>query len=480
VKGVNEPALIWLRFDDPHLESAYRADHARRSVRPVRVMTAVLASISLIIGVGVFTGEAPRAVGLAHPLASEPFFWLRTALSLVAVVALPLFVGHPKVLPQQQAFIALLLAFLLLCDLPSTARFPLPYGLASTLLQVMSAYVLLRLRLRFATLLGVTVSASYLAATFFVQVGERPELRDALSVNAGALVMTNVILATACHQIERLDRLAFLGRTRTEQRSRELERALHELQAAQARLLETERQAAVGRLASGLLHELNTPLAALRSSTQTLARLVGRLSDAAPAEHRARAVAELLEAQSAGAERLAEVSKTLERFVDIDRDGVRVVDLREGLRDALRLLGPRLEGLRVDEALPDRPIHVACAPARMNAAFYAILETAARALGSAGPTDLRAAWRPEAGGRWRIAISDDGPGVPAELRPRLFEPGFSRDGGRVRMRSGLALARRAAQAAGGDLRHHAGPQGGATFTFELPAASEDHARDRSA
>lgn len=71
------------------------------------------------------------------------------------------------------------------------------------------------------------------------------------------------------------------------------------------------------------------------------------------------------------------------------------------------------------------------------------------------------------GDRVRIEVADDGPGVAAEIVPRLFEPGVSGGGGSG---LGLALARRIARSAGGDVElEPAGLGAGATFAVWLPA-----------
>ncbi|MFE1961110.1 ATP-binding protein [Streptomyces sp. NPDC059479] len=73
-------------------------------------------------------------------------------------------------------------------------------------------------------------------------------------------------------------------------------------------------------------------------------------------------------------------------------------------------------------------------------------------------------------GTVRVTVADDGPGVPEEFRDSLFEPGRratpgdGHDGAGL----GLALARRLARAAGGDIALDTG-RAGARFTVTLPA-----------
>jgi signal transduction histidine kinase len=74
-----------------------------------------------------------------------------------------------------------------------------------------------------------------------------------------------------------------------------------------------------------------------------------------------------------------------------------------------------------------------------------------------------------------IRFTDTGPGVPAELSERIFEPFFSH-GKREGAGLGLAIARRIAQEHGGELRLEHPANGGATFVVQLPLQAPDQPR----
>jgi signal transduction histidine kinase len=78
----------------------------------------------------------------------------------------------------------------------------------------------------------------------------------------------------------------------------------------------------------------------------------------------------------------------------------------------------------------------------------------------------------EAGATVTISVADRGPGVPQELRPRLFERFSRADDARDRPGTGLGLfiTRELARANGGDVVHRDGSPGGAVFELTLPAA----------
>ena len=139
------------------------------------------------------------------------------------------------------------------------------------------------------------------------------------------------------------------------------------------------------------------------------------------------------------------------------------VDLGALLDEALELMRPQLEhrGIRVarrSEPVPplngDRE--------RLRQLLRNLLANARDALGTGGTLTVRLA--PGNAGI-RLEVADDGPGIPAEIRDRVFEPFVTgrRDGTGL----GLALAKRAVEDHGGALGFESG-SGGTVFRVDLP------------
>jgi signal transduction histidine kinase len=74
-------------------------------------------------------------------------------------------------------------------------------------------------------------------------------------------------------------------------------------------------------------------------------------------------------------------------------------------------------------------------------------------------------------GRVEFRVSDNGPGVPAEALPKLFEPYFSAKSGGTGL--GLAIARRIVEEHGGAISADNDPRGGLRVTFDLPESGPD-------
>lgn len=239
-----------------------------------------------------------------------------------------------------------------------------------------------------------------------------------------------------------------------------------EAQVAQLQALDHARS----ELIALVTHELRTPLAVVRAYTDLLSEepaLDGRASRD-PVRRATRA------AWHSGT---LEQIERLDRLVDAILDSVRVVpdqpaDLQTLDLDALvgELLGevaPLLHRHRTVVAA-SRPLSVVADAARLRQILEHLLENAVK---YAPPeTRIEIDWS-MAEGVARIGVSDQGPGIPAEWRERIFEP-YARHETSTARGSGIGLyaARRLAESMRGRLWCEPGPTGGARFVLALPAA----------
>ena len=231
--------------------------------------------------------------------------------------------------------------------------------------------------------------------------------------------------------------------------------------------LRAERLEAVAELSSSLAHEIKNPLASIRSSVEQL----GRSSRANPDE---KFLANLIVRES---DRL---SRLLSEFLDFSRVRVtecRTMDLHAVAEAAIRLVRQHpdcgrgvkiaLEGattpMEGDEDLIHRVVSNLVLNAVQAAGSKASVEVR---VGRAAPDEL-----PGAAGidnPVALRVSDNGPGIPAELRQRLFEPfATGRVGGTG---LGLAIVQRAVEAHRGLVLVDTKAGGGTTFAIYFPAA----------
>jgi signal transduction histidine kinase len=143
-------------------------------------------------------------------------------------------------------------------------------------------------------------------------------------------------------------------------------------------------------------------------------------------------------------------------------------DLVEIARDAVLAFGDRPPGVLLAAAPPARPAQVD--PDRIRSVLNNLLENALRhSPPGGGPVRVSVE---EAGAGSRVRVEDQGPGIPPEDLPRIFEPFFRVDRSRARATGGyglgLALCRRIMEAHGGTVEARNRPGGGAEFTLTFP------------
>lgn len=212
---------------------------------------------------------------------------------------------------------------------------------------------------------------------------------------------------------------------------------------------------------SDAAHELRTPVAGIRAAADTLVRAD---LDGPEREMLAAHVAR----EATRASRLVDDLLTMAR-VDRGLDLQRVdADLRT-LVDAEARRAPLVHpSVRLRTSVPDRPVPARVDVDRVAQVLANLIENAARATNGTGGIDLDLHVD---GARALIAVTDDGPGVPAADRERIFDRLVRLDAARASSAAGVGLglpiARGIARAHGGDVRCVASTSG-ARFEVELP------------
>jgi signal transduction histidine kinase len=209
------------------------------------------------------------------------------------------------------------------------------------------------------------------------------------------------------------------------------------------------------RFAAEASHELKTPLTVLRAEVEELARAE---APGGPAGRALGAVDGLI--------RLVEALLWLARSQGaLDRDALDVVNLADLAREETARAAAAYPGRSLQVDAPDEVL-VSAEERLLGRAVANLVDNACKH--SPPGTSVRIVVA-EQGGQARLAVEDAGPGIPPELRARVFEPFFR--GGQARGREGfglgLPLAHTVARALGGRVSlEPAGP--GSRFVLELP------------
>jgi len=223
-------------------------------------------------------------------------------------------------------------------------------------------------------------------------------------------------------------------------------------------LRQSLRLAAAGEMAGAIAHEVNQPLTALSNYGEAALELLARggsAHDQVPA-----VVAKML----GEAERAADIVRRLRDFFRAGTTRLEDMDRRD-LEATLGRIARQVAGARpvqvdlsLDPALP--PVYVD--RLQLELVLKNLIANAAEALPGGGRIKVTAAR--EGKDRMRMVVEDDGPGITADARERVFEPFVS--GKPTGMGLGLAISRAIAEAHGGSLEARAGAHG--EFHLVLP------------
>lgn len=223
-------------------------------------------------------------------------------------------------------------------------------------------------------------------------------------------------------------------------------------------LAELQRFANAGRLVASVAHEMRNALASAQANLAFLRDALTELDQPSLSEAATDA--------AGGIERAIGSTKNVLNLVRGRAPRLAVVQLSEVVNRALLAVASRLgQGLRLElelEAVPPVPVEESA----IHQALVNLLLNAVDAA-PAGHAQLRIAVRRQQGDVC-VSVADNGPGLPPELRARLFEgpvaTGKSERGGTG---LGLSISRALVRASGGDLTVDEGPLGGAEFTLRL-------------
>jgi signal transduction histidine kinase/BarA-like signal transduction histidine kinase len=234
-------------------------------------------------------------------------------------------------------------------------------------------------------------------------------------------------------------------------------------------LLQAEKMAALGQTISGVAHELNNPLATILSWAE-------RLAERSLDDTSRRGVTVIL----GEAERAARIVRNLLTFARKRQSTRSLVDLNQLVRDtiALRAYGQHLTNIEVVMALASGLPPVFADAHQIQQVLLNLVinaEQAMLATNGRGSLVLRT-WHDANRDIVVLQVSDDGPGVPVDVKSKIFDPFFTTKETGQGTGLGLTVAYAIVKEHGGSIRVDARPEGGASFTVELPVSVDSTPR----
>ena len=240
-------------------------------------------------------------------------------------------------------------------------------------------------------------------------------------------------------------------------------RAERTLRAAQDELVQAGKLAVIGQLSTGIAHELNQPLAALRTLSGNTTRFLAR-GDLDTARTNLGRIADLVD-------RMGRITGQLRNFARKSSGQSAPVPLCHAVDNALGLLESRLRrsGATVERSCPTAEPIALCDANRLEQVLINLIGNALDAMHDQPQPRIELAWDGD-DTHVRLAVRDHGPGLSDEAQQRLFEPFFTTKPAGDGLGLGLAISAGILRDFGGSLHGSNHPDGGAVFTLELPLA----------
>ncbi len=261
---------------------------------------------------------------------------------------------------------------------------------------------------------------------------------------------------------EARDRLEQRVQERTEDLHLEIEerrRTEQALRHTRDELIQAAKLAMLGQLSASISHELNQPLAAIRSYTDNARRLME--------QNRCIDVNWNLEQISELIESMTQLSSQLKLFARKTDGSLSVVSLHQVIESSLRILRPQLRKTLTELRLDLSTAHdrVMADPVRLEQVLVNLIANAVNAM-EAQSTRWVSITSSQRDRRLQVNIQDNGPGIADDHLKCIFDPFFTtRESG---LGLGLSISQHIIESMGGTLSAHNSADAGAVFALVLP------------
>ena len=240
-----------------------------------------------------------------------------------------------------------------------------------------------------------------------------------------------------------------------------------DLERAQARMVQVEKMASLGKLSATVAHELNNPLAGILTYAKVIIR---RLTNHPGNPDKVKESVEEIRIIEGEARRCGNIINNLLVFAKGGKGEVQEAGIRQIVERAFAVVRHHMEirGVKMEAEGPEGSDSLRCDPDQILEVLVALFINAAEAMPAGGSLAVRA--RRE-GASMRIDVSDSGCGIPAEAIPHIFEPFFTTKKEGKALGLGLSVVYGIIQSHGGRISVESKPGAGTTFRIILPMAA---------
>lgn len=273
-----------------------------------------------------------------------------------------------------------------------------------------------------------------------------------------------------------------------EAKNRELEAALHEIERAQAQIIQQEKMASIGQIAAGVAHEINNPVGFVMSNLNSLQKYFSRLTGFIEIQSdmitdkdlRGRLVEQrkankidiiiedtvnLITESLEGAERIKRIVQDLKGFSRTDDNLRKPADIIAGIESTLNIVWSELKyKVKLNREFGEIPL-TTCNIGQLNQVFMNLIVNAGHAIEQQGDMTIRI-WHEEE--NIFVSIADSGCGIEPDKLGKIFEPFFTTKEIGKGTGLGLSIANDIIRKHNGEISVVSEKGKGTEFTVRLP------------
>ncbi|MBX7150294.1 HAMP domain-containing histidine kinase [bacterium] len=265
----------------------------------------------------------------------------------------------------------------------------------------------------------------------------------------------------------------------------QLQTAYKQLEEKELQLIQSEKMASLGKMTAGLAHEINNPLGFIHGNLQTINDYLNDIKKLLELYERPGSRNEIeefkksiqydfllddlhktVESCERGSSRIATIVNNLKSFSRLDEAEQKKANVADCVESALNQALSKDAGIKISRNFDKLP-EIECYPSQLNQAFFALIQNAVDAIGSAenGQIILKGSLDKD---RLVIEISDNGFGIPDGIREKIFDPFFTTKSVGKGTGLGLSMAYGIIQRHQGQIHFTSVTGKGTSFFVELP------------
>ena len=239
----------------------------------------------------------------------------------------------------------------------------------------------------------------------------------------------------------------------------ELKKTLKELNETQIQLINSEKMASLGQLIAGVAHEINTPVAAIKSNNEIATKLIQKIDD----EKLSALFSDINSTDKNAIQRINKIVISLKKFVRLDEAELQEADINKELDLTLDLIRHETKhGIEVVKEYGDIPL-IKCYPNMLNQVFMNILVNACQAIDGEGSITINTSYQNK---QLKISIKDTGRGI--KDTNKIFEAGYTTKGVGVGTGLGLAISSKIIDKHNGKIEVKSKVNEGSEFVITIP------------